>query len=147
MMIQSALRNLKANLVSYIFVGLGIAFALFSSILYLLTGVTIFVTKLDLLAVILPFVGAAIGLLSFLFGYKMVKFAAFLPCLYAFFSFLRVEITYIVNVFVAIDGNSFTPSFLLTLIALVASTIFFLVGAITQKERLGEKQAEAKEGN
>ena len=60
---------------------------------------------------------------------KLVRFIAYLMYLYAFIMFVYSQINFIANVFVAIDGNSFSGVFILTVIFYILAFILTAVSA------------------
>lgn len=58
---------------------------------------------------------------------KPVKYIAYLFCLYSFMWFIYSQVTYIANVFVAIDGYTFTSGFKSTVAFFVLSFVFVLL--------------------
>ena len=60
---------------------------------------------------------------------KPVRYVAYLVELYAFLMFVFSQVTYIANVLVSIDGNTFTAGFILTAVFFVAAAILTLVSA------------------
>lgn len=60
---------------------------------------------------------------------KPLKYVAYLLCLYAFMWFIYSQVTYIANVFVAIDGYTFTSGFIATVVMYVLSFVFVLLSA------------------
>ena len=139
------LKNLKENILSYVFVGIGIALSLVVCFYYQATGVTAFTPKINPIIIIFSAISAGIGIISFGAGFKIVKYLAFVMGLFAFLSYVREEITYIANIFTGIDGTSFTLEFILTFAFSIAAMLAFLVGAIIQKEILFQKKPVAKE--
>ena len=83
-------------------------------------------------------IGAAICLVSLFFSRKPVKFFGFLALLYALAQGIAVQATYVVNVLVSIDGNSFSSSFLLMAIASLIAVIAALAATI---RTAGRKEA------
>ncbi|MDY6391388.1 MAG: hypothetical protein SPL80_00950 [Bacilli bacterium] len=139
------LKNLKENIVSYIFVGIGIALSLVVCFYYPATGVTAFTPKINPTIVIFSAISAGIGVISFCAGFKTVKYLAFVMGLFAFLSYAREEVTYVANIFTGIDGTSFSLEFILTFAFLIVAMLAFLLGGIIQKEILFQKKPAAKE--
>lgn len=137
-------KNIKENILSYVFVGLGIVVALVVCFFYQATGVTAFNPKINPIIIIFYAISAGIGAISFCLGFKTVKYLAFVLGLFGFLSYVREEITYIANIFTGIDGTTFTVEFILTFALALVSMLCFLVGGISQKERL-KKNSVAKE--
>lgn len=109
----------------------GIVFAIAAVCLYSATGVTDFNPELDAGAIAWAAVGAVLGLAGLLVGLiplryshlavKPLRYVAFLTIFYAFIEFIGSQATYVANVFVAIDGNSFTAGFICTFLFYVLS--------------------------
>ena len=102
-------------------------------VLYAKNGITEFNPTLSQKAIIAVFVGAGLCAVSLVFAYKPVKYLAYLAYLYAFLAFLNSQITYIVNVFVSIDGSTFSAGFLLTAASFLLAMLLALVSAILTK--------------
>ena len=107
--------------------------------LYKKIGVTVFsptLNKETIVCLILGIVFTAISLgMSFVkFQYvniftKLVRFVAYLMYLYAFLMFVYSQINFIGNVLVGIDGNSFSGTFILTIIFYILASVLTLVSA------------------
>lgn len=113
-----------------VFLALSFILALAGLILYLNFGTTIFNPTLSMKLVVVIIVCLCFEGILLLIGSKIGKYIVFLLLLYAFIEYLGTQITYIANVMVAIDGSSFSASFLVTSGALVFSSLFALVSAI-----------------
>lgn len=116
-------------------------------ILYITTGVTVFNPKLDGAVIALLAVGIAISVASVVFEYKLIKYVAFIIYLSAWFQYLIIEITYIANIFVSIDGTKFTPAFILTFALMLVMTIVSLVAAILLRDEFTVKKSSGEEGD
>lgn len=103
--------------------------------LYAKNGITEFNPALSQKAIIAAFVGAGLCAVSLVYERKPVKYLAYLAYLYAFMAFLNSQITYIANVFVSIDGSTFSAGFLLTAISFLLAAITALVSAALTKDR------------
>ena len=97
-------------------------------IAYIRSGVTEFTPALSRAALIAFGVGVGLSLLAVLWNVKAVRFGAYLALLYALLKSVSVQATYIVNVFVSIDGNRFTLGFLLTAVATLLAAAAALIG-------------------
>ena len=80
-------------------------------------------------------IGAAICLISLFFSRKPIKFFGFLALLYALVQGIAVQATYVTNVLVSIDGNSFSAAFLLMAIASLLAVIAALAATIQTADR------------
>ena len=112
-----------------------LVFGVLAYVLYAKNGITEFNPSLSQKAIIAVFVGAALCLVSLFFECKPVKYLAYLAYLYAFMAFLNSQITYIVNVFVSIDGSTFSAGFILTAVSFLLAMLLALVAAILTKHR------------
>ena len=108
---------------------------------YLLTGRNEFNTVLSLKVVIPLAAAIALSLAMVIRGVKMVKYLLYLCGLYAWAEYIVTQVNYIANVFVAIDGTTFSVGFLLTLAAGLLAWIMALSSAICQKTEITGKEA------
>lgn len=104
-------------------------------VLYAKNGITEFNPALSQKAIIAVFAGAALCAVSLAYECRPVKYLAYLAYLYAFMAFLNSQITYIVNVFVSIDGSTFSAGFLMTAASFLLAAILALVAAVLTKKR------------
>lgn len=77
---------------------------------------------------------------------KALTYIGYLCGLYAWLEFLVSQINYIVNVFVAIDGSTFSKAFLATAVLGLAAWIFAVTAAVRQPSVFDGELAEKKEG-
>jgi len=98
--------------------------------LYRGNGINEFSPQLSQSAIIWTLAGAAVCLAGLLLHSRLVRFAAYLMLLYAFLGFINAQITYIANVFVSIDGNTFTPGFIMTAVSFVLAIVTALLSAV-----------------
>lgn len=110
--------------------------------LYANNGVTAFSPKLEARAIAYAAVSLAVCLVSLVVDFKPIKYVAYLLGLYAFMWFVYSQVTYIANVFVAIDGYTFSSEFLATLVCYIAAAVVALISAITDKWQPWAKQVE-----
>ena len=80
-------------------------------------------------------IGIALCLVSLFYSRKPLKFFGYLALLYAFVQSIAVQATYVTNVFVSIDGNSFSTDFLLMAICSLLAVILALAGTIQTAHR------------
>ena len=107
-----------------------IAFCIAALCLYRENGVTSFNPELNTGAIAYVAVCLALCALSLVVDFKPIRYVAYLFCLYAFLWFIYSQVTYIANVFVAIDGYTFTAGFIATAVMYVLSFVFTLIAAI-----------------
>lgn len=110
--------------------------------LYANNGVTAFSPKLEARAIVYAAVSLAVCLVSLAVDFKPIKYVAYLLGLYALMWFVYSQVTYIANVFVAIDGYTFSSEFVATLVCYLAAAVVALISAITDKWQPWAKQVE-----
>lgn len=96
---------------------------------YALTGRNEFTTTLSMKVIVPLGIAAVVELISLFKGLQLLEYAAYLCGLYAWLEYLSSQIYYIVNVFVAIDGTTFSAGFLLTAVAGLLAWVFALLAA------------------
>ena len=104
-------------------------FGILAIVMYSNTGITDFNTQLSTSALVCGWIGVALCALSLVFEFKPVKYIAYLLFFYAFFAYIQTQATYIANVFVSIDGNTFTGGFIATVVFYVLSFVITLLAA------------------
>ena len=124
--------------------------------LYKKIGVTVFsptLNKETILFLILGvlFTAISVGISFIPFGYvnmftKLVRFIAYLMYLYAFIMFIYSQLNFIANVFVAIDGNSFSSTFILTIVFYILACVLTAVSAGLNNCIPWKKKVETAEG-
>ena len=124
---------------------LGIVFAVLAWIFYAQNGITEFNVSLEssaisflIIGIVLSAVSLAADFLPFSWGpaaARPLRYAAYLTELYAFLMFIYSQVTYIANVLVSIDGNSFSAGFILTAVFYVLAAGVTLAAAITSKTK------------
>lgn len=119
------------------------ALVLFLAVLFLYyaTGKNEFAPELSKQALGGWIAAAALCCAAMAVGYKVLLYAAYLCGIYAWLEFLSSQINYIVNVFVAIGGSSFTLSFLATAVLGLAAWIFAAAAAVRFPSSLEQKKA------
>ena len=120
-----------------------LASGLVTLILYLFTGVTAFTPKLSTPMIIFLIVGLVLGAVSLFIPKfsKQIKYLVYIAFLFAMLMYISTQITYIANIFVAIDGTSFSASFIITFILVIASFVLALISANKEKDLLeGEEE-------
>ena len=112
-----------------------IAFCIAALCLYRANCVTAFNPELNKNAIAYIIVCLAICVVSLVVDFKPIRYIAYLFGMYAFLWFIFSQVTYIANVFVAIDNTSFTSGFIATAVMYVLSFVFTLLAAILSKWR------------
>lgn len=110
---------------------------------YNLTGISTFTPVLS--GKVLALIGVCMGL-AVLFSaveIKAGKYILYLFCLWMWLEYLFSEASYISNVLVSIDGNSFTSGFILTAVFGLLGWVSALISAIVQKKEIGSSKAPA----
>lgn len=105
-------------------------FCIIAICLYVKNGVTSFNPELNARAVTYISICLALCVISLVIDFKPIKYVAYLLCLYAFMWFIYSQVTYIANVFVAIDGYTFTGGFIATAVMYVLSSVCVLLSAV-----------------
>ena len=77
---------------------------------------------------------------------KLVRFVAYLMFVYAFLMFVYSQINFIGNVLVGIDGNSFSGTFILTIIFYILACVLTIVSACLNNFVPWNKKTVAVEG-
>lgn len=127
-------KNNKKGIISLPFAILALICAIGGWYLYNKYGVTNFtVNQLDALLLRTLVFGFVVNVVSLILNFKLVKYVSFLAYLYATLRYIVFEIDYITNVFVSIDGSTFTIEFIATLALLLVSGIFMLISAALTK--------------
>lgn len=111
--------------------------ALAMLILYYTTGITSFTAQLSGKVVALLWVCIVLAAVFAAFEIKLGKYVVYLFCFWTWLEYLISEASYISNVFVSIDGNSFTASFILTVVFGLLAWGCALAAAILQKAEIG----------
>lgn len=132
-MVKRLLASAKKKGLGDIFLALSFVASLLGLLFYVIYGKTRFNPELSN-EVIVPSILliVAIALLGFI-GFKEGKFIAFCFSIYVLIEYITTQATYIANVFVAIDGNSFTPQFLVALLGYLLTLILLLLSYLFTK--------------
>lgn len=124
--------------------GISLVFILASTILsavmlivYSKTGISTFTPTLSGKVQTLLGVCIVLGVILSIFEIKNGKYVLYLLLLWTWLEFLLYEASYISNVMVGIDGNSFSTGFLLTVASGLLACLSALVSAIIQKREFG----------
>lgn len=119
---------------SDLFILISFLLTLISFISYLTSGTNEFATELSIPLILIDIFVLLLQIVLIIFKFKSGKYLSFLLLFLALFLFTYTQITYIGNVFVSIDGNSFSAGFLLTMIGLIIAFVTSLVSAILEKD-------------
>lgn len=101
---------------------------------YIKSGVTEFTPSLSKEVIAAYAVGIGLCLFSLACEWKTVKFCGYLAFLYAFLQSICVQATYVANVIVSIDGNSFSAGFLMMAVCSLFAVIAAAASACLQKK-------------
>ena len=119
--------------------------ALLALIYYQKTGITAFNPTLSKSAIVCLWISMGVMLVSLALDFKPVRYIAYLVCLYGFFGYIASQATFIVNVFVAIDGNTFGSGFIATVVFFVLAFVLMLISAILTNWKPWRKKAKGGE--
>ena len=132
------------------------AIALVTIFLYKKIGVTVFSPTLNKETILFLILGISCVAVSLVMSFipcryvkmftKLVHFAAYLMCLYAFLMFVYSQINFIANVLVAIDGNSFSGEFILTMVFYILACFLVALSAGLENCVPWRKKTLAMEG-
>ena len=114
----------------------GFLFALLSLILYAVFGKTIFNPELDPLVFVFLGIGMTWSFSAFFLPNKLTESFSFFFYLLAFLFYLKTQVTYIANIFVAIDGTTFSASFLMTFLSFFLSMVLSVLAMSFEKKEL-----------
>lgn len=120
-------------------------FCIIALSLYTQNGVTSFNPELNASAIAYISVCIALCVISLVVDFRPIKYIAYLLCLYAFMWFIYSQVTYIANVFVAIDGYTFTGGFIATTVFYVLSFVFVLLSAVLGSWRPWKKKTQSSD--
>lgn len=116
--------------IGYYLTLVAIALCIAALCLYIKNGITSFNPELNTRAIAYIAVCLGLCIISLIFDFKQIRYVAYLFCLYAFMWFIYSQVTYIANVFIAIDNNTFSSGFIATAITYVLSFVLTLIAAI-----------------
>lgn len=105
-------------------------------IVYWKTGISTFTPSLSSKVRILLGINLILGVLLCLIEVKNGKYVFYLLMLWTWLEFLIYEASYISNVVVGIDGNSFSTGFIITAVSGLLACVCALIGAIIQKDEI-----------
>lgn len=105
---------------------------------YMKSGVTEFTPELSCEALTAYGIGILLCVFSLFREFKVLKFIGYLALFYACLESICVQATYIANVVVSIDGNTFSKGFLATAICSLLGAILALLSVLFQRDRKEE---------
>ena len=111
--------------------------------LYAKYGITEFSPALNKSAVIAVWVGVGLSVIGIVTNWKPVKVLSYLAFFHAFFGFINSQATYVANIFVSIDGTTFSLGFILTAAAFFLAIVVALIAVIATKAKKQEVPADA----
>ena len=134
--------------ISFWFMLASFVLALAALVLYLLTGTNDFTPSLSGKVICLFSLSLAGAALFSVLEVKAGKYAVYLIGLGAWLEFIISQVNYLTNIFVSIDGSTFSSGFILTFICGALAWAFALVSAIAQKKELGssDQKMDAPKG-
>ncbi len=130
---------LKGKGVGYYLTLPALIFCVAALCLYYQNGITSFNPELNMGAVGLIAASIVLSVISLIADFKPVRYLAYLLCLGSFMGFILSQATYIANVFVAIDGYTFTVGFIATVVMYVLSIVFTLLAGILNRKASGRR--------
>lgn len=131
---------------SFVLILASLAFTAAMLIAYTGTGVNTFTPVLSGKVLALLWVCVGLGVLLSVIEVKLGKYALYLLLLWMWLEFLFYNASFISNVLVGIDGNSFGAGFLATALFGLLAWLAALLSAITQKGELGSRELKEIEG-
>ena len=117
-----------------------IVFAVMGLLAYRAYGITEFSPALSGKSQLGFVAGIGLCVVSLALEYRPVRFFGYLALLYACLTCMTAQATYIVNVFVSIDGTAFSGGFILTAACSALAWITALVAAVLTKHRRKEEE-------
>ena len=136
-----------------LFLGVGIVCGLVALIIYYATGINEFNDTLSPLCLGFSYAAIILGVVLVLarfFGVDNLKHIGdnfdilvvtdYLFGLAAFLFFITSKVNYIANVFVSIDGTTFDPAFIMTILFYLISFVAILVSSILYKKIVQENK-------
>ena len=127
--------------VSFCFLSASLVCTLLSLALYAATGRNSFTPALSGTVLTMLCVCAALGALLCVFEVRNGKYVLYLLLFWSWLKLLVYNASYISNVLVGIDGNQFSPGFLLTVLSGLLAWLAALVSAVRQKSEYGGEEA------
>lgn len=115
-----------------------------AGITYMATGVTSFNPDLNGCTVGCVWAAVVLCAITAVFDFKDVRYVAAMLYLYGFMWFIYAQVTYIANVFVAIDGYGFTAGFIVTFVFFLLSFVLALLAGILSGWRPWAKAQESR---
>lgn len=86
--------------------------------------------------VYVPFILAVVcSLIGLFYSNSLIKIAAFALYFFSLATWIMTQAGYIVNVFMGLDGNSFSFAYIVTFISLIACMVLSIVSGATSKKK------------
>lgn len=139
---------ISARGVGYFLSPVAVICGIIAGAVYICTGATSFNPELNVWALVCIWSGVVLSAVTVVWDFKDIRYIAAMLFLYGFMWYIYSQVTYIANVFVAIDGYGFTAEFLITFIFLLLSFVSALLAGILSKWRpwtkamTGEKEVK-----
>lgn len=130
---------------SFVYMAASLVLTAAMLIAYTATGITTFTPVLSGKVLALLWVCLILGAVLTAVEVKMGKYALYLLLLWMWLEYLFYNASYISNVLVGIDGNTFSAGFILTAGLGLLSWLFALLSAITQKNEFGSADRDPEE--
>lgn len=121
---------------------LAVVCGILAGTMYMSTGVTPFNPELDTSALVCIWLAVAMCAVTIVFDFKDIRYIAAMIFLYGFMAYIYSQVTFIANVFVAIDGYTFSAGFYATFIFALLSFVVALLAGILTKWRPWAKGAQ-----
>lgn len=128
--------------ISFWFMLASAVLALATLILYLATGINDFTPSLSGRVICLLSLSLIGAVLFAALEVKVGKYAVYLLGLWGWLEFIVSQVNYLANIFVSIDGSTFSTGFILTIACGALAWVCSLLSAIVQKKELGSYNEE-----
>lgn len=126
----------KKRILSFAFLSGSFVFSLLFLIFYLNFGSTIFHPEIETNVIVATSITMAILLAGILFPSKLTDELSFLISFLAFLFYINSQLTLITNVFVSIDGTTFSAGFIFNFLFGVLALAFALTASILEEKIL-----------
>ncbi len=125
----------KSKSVGYFLTLPAVILGVLSVFLYKQNGVTVFSPELDGSVIAVLWIAVGASAINLLIEWKGFKYLSYLLFFYAFILFIGTQVNYITNVFVSIDGYTFSTGFIATTAVMAATAVMQLLAAVTTRKR------------
>ncbi len=127
-------KKLKGKGVGYFLTIPAVILGILSVYLYMKNGVTVFSPELDNGVIAVFWIAVVASAINLFVEWKGFKYLSYLLFLYAFILYIGTQVNYITNVFVSIDGYTFSAGFIATTAVMAVTVALQLVAAITTRK-------------